>query len=83
MFGWSMFWFACCAFCSGVAYRLIEGYSQPGFARPIDYDEDGNEVMGGVWNDWWPALVLIALPTFICGVFCMVAWINNRSVWDE
>lgn len=83
MFGWSMFWFACCALCSGVSYRLIEGYSQPGFARPVSYDDDGNEMTGFVVNDWWPALVLMAIFFLAPALACLVAWINNRSILDE
>lgn len=70
--GWATWW-------TIVSWHLVTGYWQPGFTRPIDLDEDGNESTGLVWNDWWPITASLAILSLWLGIYLMRCWIHDRD----
>lgn len=69
---WSLAWGA---FWGALSWRLIEGYSQTGFVRPTDFDDDGNPAGEGlVVNDWWLLTAPLCVASLWLGVYCLLAW---------
>lgn len=78
-FLWSLWAFAWAAGWGILSYVWISGYSQPGFARTVSVDDDGNEGTDLVWNDAWPLTVLLAIGSLWLAIYLMRCWALNRE----
>jgi hypothetical protein len=81
MYPWSLVSLAVGAFFSGLTVRLIKGYWAPGYIRPVSINDDGEESLGLVVNDWWVGTSMLAAIGLIIGVWILVEW--AREEWTR